>query len=103
MSKGHPWTEIQILPASAVKPSGARNSVCVTALWARTTVSDAVKTATLIRAARFYERRDNVAGPLTVKEIDDVRYGWAASGANQELDRDVLASISAYRKIWAAA
>lgn len=58
------------------------------------------KLATLIQAARLYERRNNTAGPLSSEKVDDVAYGY---GAMTELDTDVAASIAPYRKLWAAA
>ncbi len=61
---------------------------------------DAIKLATLIQAARLYERRTNTAGPLSSEKVDDVAYGY---GATTELDADVAASIAPYRKLWAAA
>jgi hypothetical protein len=100
---GKPWTRIEVLGRSGVKPNGLRNSAKVTARYGWTTVPDAIKLAAMIQAARFYDRRDNVGGLLTKRQVDDVELGWSISGQTQELDPDVLASISAYRKIWAAA
>jgi hypothetical protein len=99
---GRPWTRLEVLPRSAVKPNGLRNGVKVTAQYGWTQVPSAIKFATMIQAARFYDRRENVGGLLTKRAVDDVELGWSASGASQELDPDVLASISAYRKFWVA-
>lgn len=98
---GRPWTAIEVLPSSTVKPNGMRHSVRISARWGWTNVPNAVKLATLMQAARLYERRNNVAGQLTGKEVDDVRYTWGASAA-VELDPDVLAAIAPYRRLWAA-
>lgn len=95
---GKPWTGIEIHQSCSL-----RNGVKVTARYGWTTVPNAIKLATMIQAARLYDRRENAAGPLTVKEIDDVRYGWAATVATQELDADVIATITPYRRLWAAA
>lgn len=99
---GRPWTAIEVLPSSTLKPNGCRHSVRVSARWGWSAIPNAVKLATLMQAALLHERRTNVAGRLTTKEVDDVRYGWAASGAT-ELDPDVMASIIPYRRLWAAA
>ncbi|PQE02198.1 hypothetical protein CYL16_01130 [Mycobacterium sp. EPG1] len=98
VQQGKPWTSLEILPRSPVKPTG---EVCITAWWGWAAVPRPVELATMIQASRFYERRDNPAGPLTVKQIDDVRYGWAPT-ASTELDADVAASIAGYRKLWFA-
>ena len=98
---GRPWTRIEVLPSSAVQPNGIQHGVRVSAQWGWTNVPNPVKVACQIQASRLYERRENIAGPLTVKEVDDVRLGWAASGA-VELDPDVLASVAPYRRLWAA-
>lgn len=100
---GRPWTRITVLPSSAVKPNGSHDGVKVTARYGWTTVPDAIRYATLVQAARFYDRRENIGGMLTKRAVDDVEYGWAASGTGHELDPDVLASIAPFRRIWAAA
>ncbi len=99
-SKGRPYTRIEILSSSTVKPD--RHGVQVTARWGWTEVPQPIKLATLIQAARLYERRENTAGQLTDVKVDDVGYKWSA-GASEELDPDVLASIRPYVKLWAAA
>lgn len=101
-ANGRPWTRIEVLPSSTVKPNGLRNGVRVSARWGWTNVPSAIKYATLVQAARFHDRRHNIGGTLTSQQIDDVSMGWAAS-ANHDLDCDVLASIAPYRKLWAAA
>jgi hypothetical protein len=92
--KGRPWTHLAL-------PSAVHGWVSITARWGWA-LPDAVKLACLIQAARFYERRGSAAGPLNVKQVDDVRYGWSVGHA-QDLDPDVLASIAAYRRLWVAA
>ena len=73
----------------------------MTAEWGWVAIPDAIKLATLMQAARFYERRQNVGGQLTRREVDEVSLGWSASTAH-ELDSDVVASIAAYRRLWLA-
>lgn len=85
-----------------MKPNGLRHGVAVTAKWGWTNVPSAIKYATLVQAARLYDRRENVAGALRTKQIDDIRMDWSAA-ANQDLDPDVAASVAPYRRLWAAA
>jgi hypothetical protein len=68
----------------------------IEATWDWTAVPDVVKRAALIQGNRFYERRENVGGPL----IDDVQYRWAPGAT--ELDTDVAAGVAPYRRLWAA-
>lgn len=96
-SVGRPWTRLEILPGSPVKPD--RHGVQVTARWGWTTVPGPIKFATLIQAALLYERRRNVSGPLTSERVDDVAYTY---GAAADLDTDVAGMIAPYRKLWAA-
>lgn len=100
---GRPWTRIEVLPSSAVKPNGLRHGVRITARWGWTDVPFPIMYAALVQASRFWDRRENVGGMLSKHRVDDVEYGWASTGANQELDPDVLASIAPYRRVWAAA
>ncbi|GFG49443.1 hypothetical protein CQY20_26135 [Mycolicibacterium agri] len=99
---GKPWTAIEILPSSPVKPNGLHHGVRVSARWGWSAVPNAIKLATMIQASRLYERRQNVAGQLREKEVDDVRLQWGLTGGTVELDADVLASVGAYRRVWAA-
>lgn len=101
VAKGFPWTSLEVLPYSAVKPTGKAHEVRITALWGWESIPRAIETACMIQAARLYERRTNPNGPLTSKQVDDVRYGWRST-ATPELDADVLASIAPYRKLWFA-
>lgn len=97
-AKGQPFTRIEILPNGAVKPNGLRHGVAVTAIWGWTEVPDAIRYATLVQAARFYDRRENVGGPLASKRVDDVSYAWRAS----DLDEDVATAVAPYWRVWAA-
>lgn len=101
VAKGFPWTAVEILPRSPVKPNGLRHGVKITAVWGWDSIPRAIETAAMIQAARLYERRDNPAGPLIRKEVDDVRYGWG-NASTPELDADVAASIAPFRRYWAA-
>ncbi|MBU8808958.1 hypothetical protein KL953_08620 [Mycolicibacterium goodii] len=98
---GKPWTRIEVLPGSAVKPNGVPHGVRVSARWGWTNVPNAIKYATLLQAGRFYERRENVSGVLTRHKVDDIELGWS-SGAVQDLDPDVLASTKPYARLWVA-
>ncbi|BBY43239.1 hypothetical protein [Mycolicibacterium celeriflavum] len=98
---GRPWTRIEVLPSSAVKPNGLRNGVRVSARWGWSAIPSAIRYATLVQAARFYDRRNGIGGTLTSKQVDDVSMAWAAS-AIQDLDPDVLTTIAGYRRLWAA-
>lgn len=91
-ARGKPYTQIQI-------PRHVGDLVEVTAVWGWPEIPDAIKQATLIQAARFYERRDSAGGPLIQKNVDDISYRW---GATQELDADVAASIGSYVRLWVA-
>lgn len=95
-----PWTEIEVLPASPVKPNGIRHGVRISARWGWTTVPEPIKLATLIQSARFYERRDNPAGPLSQQRIDDIDYRWNPTAS---LDDDVLAIVAPFRRYWGVA
>ncbi|KUH73190.1 hypothetical protein AU184_04690 [Mycolicibacterium novocastrense] len=101
-ANGRPWTRIEVLPSSQVKPNGLHHGVRVSARWGWTNVPSAIHYACLVQAARFYDRRHNVGGTLAKQRVDDVEYGWDASATGQELDPDVLASIAGYRRLWGA-
>jgi hypothetical protein len=90
---GRPWTRLELFTRA---PDGVK----VTARWGWTAVPEPVKLATLIQAARLYERRRNVAGPLTSERVDDVSYSYHGGAA--DLDADADAIIAPYRKLWAA-
>lgn len=96
---GRPWTRVEILPASAVKPNGRPNGVRIGARWGWTNVPQPIKLATLMQAALFYERRRNVSGRLTSERIDDVAYTY---GSASDLDTDVAAMVDPFRKLWIA-
>ena len=96
---GRPWTRIEVLPASAVKPNGSRNSVRVGARWGWTNVPQPIKLASLILAAKLYSRRASINGPLSSERIDDVAYGY---DTGTELDSDVAAMVDPFRKLWVA-
>ncbi|MCF6387307.1 hypothetical protein L2K20_10010 [Mycobacterium sp. MBM] len=98
---GRPWTRIEVLPASAVKPNGVRHGVRIGARWGWTNVPQPIKLATLIQAARLYSRRANISGPLSSERVDDVSYTYG--GAATELDSDVVGMVDPFRKPpWAA-
>lgn len=90
--EGRPWTRIEILASSPVKPD--RHGVRVTARWGWTNVPQPIKLATLILAAKLYSRRSNINGPLSSERIDDVAYGYAIGA---ELDSDVAAMVDPFR------
>lgn len=96
-AKGQPWTRIEILPASPVQPRG---DVKIAARWGWTAVPQAIKLATLVQAARWYDRKASPTGVLAKNLVDDVEVGWRAQ--RQELDDDVLAMVRPYRKLWVA-
>lgn len=100
-AKAQPWTRVEVLPSAAVKPNGLRHSVKVTARWGWTTVPNAIKLATLVQAARWFDRKNSVGGALTKLDVDDVGMGWAVQ--RNELDDDVAAMIRGYRRLWVAA
>jgi hypothetical protein len=93
--QGKPWTHAQI-------PGCVTGLVSITARFGYG-VPEAVALATRIQAAKFYDRRTNTTGPMNLKQVDDIRYGWASSTATTDLDPDVLALIAPYRRIWFAA
>lgn len=99
-AKGRPWTRVEVLPASTVKPNGLRHGVRIGARWGWTTVPQSIKLATLIQAARWYQRKDSGAGPMASQTVDDVAVTWRVS--MQDLDADVLAAIRPYVRLWAA-
>lgn len=92
---GRPWTRIEILPASAVKPNGSPHGVRIGARWGWTNVPQPVKLATLTLAAKLYSRRANINGPLSSERIDDVAYGYATG---TELDSDVAEMVDPFCK-----
>lgn len=85
---GQPWTQLRVAVSGEISVIGEFG-------WP--TVPDAIKLATLIQAARFYSRRQNVGGPLSAERVDDVAYTY---GATTELDTDVAASIADYVRPW---
>ncbi len=99
-AKGFPWTCVEILPRSMVKPNGLRNGVYVSATWGWPEIPKAIETACLIQAARLWERRDAPSGPLISKRVDDVSHRW--DGGAVDLDTDVAASLADFRRYWAA-
>lgn len=97
-SVGRPWTRLEILAGSPVKPD--RHGVQVTARWGWSAVPESVKLATLIQAAKIYDRKRNIGGPLTSERIDDVAYTY---GQSTELDADAAGMVAPFRKPpWAA-
>ncbi|MGJ6124698.1 hypothetical protein QN239_19205 [Mycolicibacterium sp. Y3] len=101
VSVGRPYTRIEILPSSSVKPD--QHGVQVTARWGWSAVPETIKIATLIQAGRFWERRTNPGGALASERVDDIQRDWSTA-ASQDLDPEVLAMVKPYRKPpWAAA
>jgi hypothetical protein len=94
-SEGRPWT-------SAVMPWAGHGVVTITARWGWTSVPDAIKQATLIQAARFYDRRINVSGPQTSKRVDDIALGWSVGGSGADLDPEALSIVRPFRRLWVA-
>lgn len=104
--KNRPWTQVEIrqcVPGwfpvwgDYVRPH--HGWVRITARWGWTEVPSAIRTATAITAARLYDRRQNVAGALVDKQVDDIELKWAVSS----IDPDVETLVAPYRKLWAAA
>lgn len=77
------------------------DELAITALWGWSAIPEAIKTACLIQAGRIYGRRESPGGPLIGRKVDDVDYRWGNTSI--EIDTDVAASLSSYRRIWAAA
>ena len=102
VARGRPWTTLEVLPRSDMKPNGLRNTVHITAQWGWTKIPREIRLACLMQAARFHERRQNVGGPLNRKRVDDVELGWSSAGT-YELDADVATIVAPFRRWWAAA
>ncbi|MFA5711859.1 hypothetical protein [Mycolicibacterium sp.] len=97
-AEGKPWRRIEFPRGVTV-----RGEVKIAARWGWANIPNAIKQATLIQAARFYDRRQNVAGPLTSFSVDDVSQGWAAGGGS-DVDADVARMIRPYKRLaWVAA
>ncbi len=90
--KGKPYTGIESRQALTGR-------LRISGTWGWLEVPDAIKLAVLIQAGRLYQRRENVDGPLSSQQVDDVRYSWS-SGATADLDADVLSSVSGYVRHW---
>lgn len=69
VNKGRPWTGIEVLPQSLVKPTRQHNAVQVTGLWGWTAIPNAIKLATIVQAARYLARRESARGPLERKQV----------------------------------
>lgn len=82
-------------------PHPSPRLVRVTAEFGWPEIPDPIKLATLMQAARWNQRREYVEGPLTKQKVDDLEYGWAATGS-RELDADVAAIVAPFRRHWAA-
>lgn len=85
---GMPWTRLQV---------AARGEISVTGEFGWPAVPDAIRYACLVQAGKFYDRRQNINGPITSERVDDVAYSY---GTAAELDTDVAASISDYVRRW---
>lgn len=88
---GMPYTAIVLSPRSAQWFPTIRKAVQITGTWGWPSVPDAIKTATLILAARLYHRKDSpfgVAGSSGVGEV--VMIG--------KTDADVVGLIGPYRR-----
>ena len=97
-AKGRPWTQIEIPVSSSVLPDC--NGVQVTARFGWTAEPEPIKDATLIQAARIYNRRNSIDGPLSSERVDDIAYTY---GAAAEPDTDVSGMIAPFRRLsWVA-
>lgn len=85
---GCPWTHLRV---------AARGKVAVTGEFGWPAIPDAIRYACQVQAGKFYDRRQNISGPITSERIDDVAYSY---GTAAELDADVAASISDYVRRW---
>lgn len=95
-AEGTPWTHIVRRPTAAtVWLSGAR-SVSVVANWGFSTVPPAVKQATLIQAARLFQRRESPYGVAGSPELGNEMRLLA------QLDPDVQALLQPYVRWWGA-
>jgi len=98
-AKGEPWRQIHF--GRSVSLNG--NPLRITAKWGWSAVPNPVKSACLLQAARWNDRRENITGSLTGMKIDDIDYQWS-NAAGRELDADVIAMIKPYRRLsWVAA
>ncbi len=90
--KARPWTELIVLPSSAVQPTALEAGVSVTASWGWTAVPDAVKEACLLQASRLLARRDSPYGVA----------GSPDAGSEMRLlakvDPDVEVALSDYKR-----
>ena len=100
-ANGRPWTRIEVLPKSLVKPNGRHNGVKVTARWGWSTIPYPILLATMLQASRLFARRDEGAGPLVSKRVDDVQLDWSGPPSG-ELDPDLLTSVVPFRRVWGA-
>lgn len=91
-ANGRPWTHI-VLPANDSFPLEAR-AVEVTAKWGWTAVPAIVKNATLIQAARFFQRRNSPYGVAGSPDLGNELRLLA------RLDPDVAIMLSTVIRPW---
>jgi hypothetical protein len=92
-----PWTELEVLPSSAVTPGGTDGAIQVHGTFGWSSVPPTIKQATLLQGSRLLARRNSpfgVAGsPDTGSELRLLA----------KLDPDVQKMVSSYRRWWGAA
>jgi hypothetical protein len=72
----------------------------VTATFGWPEIPNTIQQATVMQAARWWNRQDTAEGTPTRHRVDDVEYGFAPG---QGLDPDVLAMVAPYLRWWGAA
>lgn len=91
--KGRPHTRI-LLRAATTSTDGGPKTVLMDGVWGWSAVPDAVKTACLVQAARFFKRRDSVFGVAGSPEFGSELRLLA------KVDPDVEAMLRDYRRDW---
>ncbi|WP_137145198.1 hypothetical protein [Mycolicibacterium sp. CR10] len=93
VQNGRPWTSLEILPRSPVKPNG--DDVKITGLWGWDRIPHAIEIAAQIQASRLYSRRHAPFGVVGNPETGEMRL-------LERLDPDLVTTVAPFKRYWSA-
>lgn len=93
-STSRPWQRIHSAGATPPSSGSGPYTIAVTATWGWTSVPDTIKQATLVQAARIFQRRSAPFGVAGSPELgSEIRL-------LAKIDADVEVMVAAYRRDW---